>query len=490
MNYLAAITHSGIRGSILAASLVSSVLITRLLGLESLAQYNLILITFNLITFSLLGPIGSYIHRMFLDFISTKTLLLVVILFTFYLASLSLVIIACSSFFEEALENYYKVEVVYLWILIFSNIVFSGLFFTLLVGLNILNRLLAYGITSVSYAILSLLIPCLLILYISQTLVVWLLGVAIAQLIMVLVVIAFLNHHGNFEKLSFDIVRKDLGKLDYKSVLNFCIPLAAANILGFLLYNGFRFFLVEDIGSFEYGRFVVAYTVIAGFFGIIEQVTTAIYQPKIYKGLTLGSISFGLDPWNKSIQNLIVYLVIMTGLLMLVGDELILVVYGNSLGDIGYYLKLALCLEWLRVVSSAILFYFQISKTTSGLYIFYFVSIPLAVISLYFIPWDNILEAWVLSIVLGCCAGLGSIIFLIARRGGFMNIDYMRLIKVILYCSLGFYILDYLAKAILSSQPSLITLSLLSFSYLLFFMILNFFDPKMHIFTKSISKNE
>ena len=78
MNYLAAITHSGIRGSILAASLVSSVLITRLLGLESLAQYNLILITFNLITFSLLGPIGSYIHRMFLDFISTKTLLLVV----------------------------------------------------------------------------------------------------------------------------------------------------------------------------------------------------------------------------------------------------------------------------------------------------------------------------------------------------------------------------------------------------------------------------
>jgi len=483
-------THSGIRGSILAASLASTVLITRLLGLESLAQYNLILITFNLITFSLIGPIGSYIHRMFLDFIAAKTLLLVLILFAFYLASLSIIIIACFSVFGVVLENYYKVEGAYVGLLIFSNIVISCLFFTLLAGFNILDRLLAFGITSVSYAILSLLIPYLLLLYVSQTLVVWLIGVAITQLIMLLVVLVLLNRHGFFEKLSIDLARKVVGKLDYKLALNFCVPLAAANMLGFLLYNGFRFFLVEDIGVLQYGRFVVGYTVAAGFFGIIEQVITAIYQPKIYSRLTSGSISFGLAPWNKSIENLVVYLVTMSGLLLLVGEELILVVYGNSLGDVGPYLNLAICLEWLRVISGAILFYFQISKRTSGLYYFYFVSILLSGIFLSFVPWDSRVNAWILSIVLGCCAGLVTIIFVIARRNGFINIDYLRIIKAILVCSVSVYVLDYLTKTLLSSQSSEMFVLISTLAFLLIFVIFNFFDSKICVVEKSNAESK
>jgi len=490
MKFFAVMTHLGIRGSILAASLASSVLITRLLGLESLAQYNLILITFNLITFSLISPIGSYIHRMFLDFIAAKTLLLVLILFAIYLASLSITIIACSSVFGVVLENYYKVEGVYVGLLIFSNVVFSGLFFTLLAGFNILDRLSAFGITSVSYAILSLLIPYLLLLYVSQTWVVWLIGVAISQLIMLSVVLMFLNRHGFFEKLSIDLVRKVVCKFDYKSALNFCVPLAAANMLGFLLYNGYRFFLIEDIGVLEYGRFVVGYTVVAGLFGIIEQVITAIYQPKIYSGLTSGSISFGLAPWNKSIENLVIYLVTMSGLLLLVGEELILVVYGNGLSDIRPYLKLALCLEWLRVISGAILFYFQISKTTSGLYYFYFISVPLAGIFLSFVPWDSSIDAWILSIVLGCCAGLGAIIFVIARRNGFINIDYLRIIKAILVCFLSVYLLNHLAKTILSSQSSEIFLLISTVSFLLVFLTFNFSIQKFVSLKKSNSKRK
>ena len=193
---------------------------------------------------------------------------------------------------------------------------------------------------------------------------------------------------------------------------------------------------------------------------------------------------------NKSIENLVIYLVTMSGLLLLVGEELILVVYGNGLSDIRPYLKLALCLEWLRVISGAILFYFQISKTTSGLYYFYFISVPLAGIFLSFVPWDSSIDAWILSIVLGCCAGLGAIIFVIARRNGFINIDYLRIIKAILVCFLSVYLLNHLAKTILSSQSSEIFLLISTVSFLLVFLTFNFSIQKFVSLKKSNSKRK
>lgn len=418
---------------------------------------------------------------MFLDFIRAKVLLLVLTLFAVYLLFLAAIIIVCFSFFGIAIENYYAVEKAYFEFIIFSNIVFSGLFFTLLPTLNILDRFLAFSISSISYAVLSLLVPYLLLLYVSRAWEVWLIGVAITQLILLVATLRVFNFYEVFEKWSVDIGRKALEKLDYKSVLSFCAPLAAANILGFSLYNGFRFFLVEDVGAFEYGKFVAGYTIAAGFCGIVEQVITALYQPKIYQGLATGSITSGLALWNKSVETLVVYLIAVLGLLLLVGDELTLVVYGNSLGDIDLYLKLALFLEVLRVIASAMLFYFQISKATSKIYYYYFTAIPLALLFIYILPWTSILETWVLSIALGCCCGLGLTMLLIFRRNAFMGIDYMRIIKAIIVSSVSVYILDGIAGKILNIRSSEFFLLVVTISFLVIFIASDFFGSKFFV---------
>lgn len=482
MKYYTLAMHSGIRASILAASFASSVLIARVLGPESLAQYNLVLITFNLVTFTLVGPVGSYIHRMFLGFIGDKAFLSVLTLFVFYLVSISIIIILCLNIFESALEDYYSVEGAYFEFLIFSNIVFSGLFFTLLPTLNILDRFLAFSIISISYAVLSLLVPYLLLMYVSETWEAWLIGVAITQLILLLVILVFFYYQGLYENFSNDIDRKAIAKLDYRSVINFCAPLAIANLLGFSLYNGFRFFLVEDIGRFEYGRFVAGYTIAAGLFGIVEQIISALYHPKIYRGLTPGSMIIGLAEWYKSVETLVVYLIAVSGLLLLVGEELVLLVYGNSLGNIMPYLKMALFLEISRVIASAVMFYFQISKTTSKLYYYYLVAIPLALVFVYILPWPSILAGWVLSIAMGCCGGLVCIVGLIFRQNVYVKMNYIRIIAATAVSSTCVLALDFYVKKMLNIQSPEIVLLVSVSLFLTIFIASDFFSSKVSVF--------
>ena len=233
-----------------------------------------------------------------------------------------------------------------------------------------------------------------------------------------------------------------------------------------------------DIGAFEYGRFVAAYTIVAGLFGIVEQVITALYQPKIYRGLTSSSIRLGLVQWNKSVEALIVYLIAVSGLLLLVEADLILVVYGNIIGDIGPYLKLALLLEFSRVIAGTMLFYFQISKTTSKIFYYYLVAIPLALVFLNMLPWQSIIESWVLSITLGCCGGLVLIMALISRQNAFVKISYVRIITAVVVSSACLFTLNSIAKKMLDNQSPVIFLLTAVTLYLTIFIASDFFVQK------------
>jgi O-antigen/teichoic acid export membrane protein len=446
------ITHSGIRASVLVASLAASILIARTFGPEGLAQYSLVLLIFNFVTISLIGSVGSYVHRIVFESVENKKLLFVLILFLCYLLVVFIVISIFFVFLDLELKDalFYKVRFGIL--LLFSNIVVAGLLFTLLSALNILGRLSAFSIISLSYAVLSFLVPYLLVSYLHAAWEMWLIGVVISQIFCLFAVFVFLRSVGFIGGFSCTKFQYFITNFEFKSVLNFSLPIAAASALGFFLYNSFRLYLVDDLGLFEYGRFVAAYTIVAGCFGIVEQVTTAVYQPNIYRELSSGSISYAIAPWNKFIETMLVYLVGAMTLLVIIGAEISVVIFGDSMGDLVPYLKLAVLLEFSRVIATSILFYFQISKETNQLYLYYIVAAPVILLCYQFLPWTNLVQSWVVSITLGICASLLVILIKLARKKSFVNFSYGRIFVSAMASILLVYIIAFVTKDILSIE--------------------------------------
>jgi O-antigen/teichoic acid export membrane protein len=448
------ITHAGVRASVLVASLAASILIARVFGAEGLAQYSLVLLIFNFVTLSLVGPVGLYLHRIAIDSIESKKLLFVLILFSCYLTVVFIVTSFVFVFLDLELKDALFYKVYFGILLLFSNIVVAGLLFTLLPVLNILGRLLAFSVISLSYAILSFLVPYLLVSYLHAAWEVWLIGVAISQIIFLFVILIFLRSIrfiGSFSRVKLQYF---IANFEFKSVLSFSGPIAMTSMLGFFLYNGFRLFLVDDLGLFEYGKFVAAYTIVAGSFGMVEQVTTAIHHPKIYREISRGSISSATAPWSKFIETMLVYLVGAMVLLIMIGAEISIVIFGDSIGDLVPYLKLAILLEFSRVVATSILFYFQISKETVQLYLYYIIAVPIVLLCYQFLPWTDLVQAWVVSIILGICASLLIILIKLTRKKGFVNFGYSRIFVSTVTSVLLAYIIVFVTKDLLNIENS------------------------------------
>lgn len=420
-------THSVVRASILGASVISSILVARIFGPENLGAYNLILLSFNFVTFIFIGPVGSFILREVYNFIDSKQLLNVLCLFFLYLLSLSTLLFIGSGFQEYYFEEWGLFGKALIGFLIFSNIVIAGLFFTLLTGINILGRVFAFSLVSISYAIFSILLPFLIISYVEQSIGYWLLGVGLVQLAFLLIVIFYFKSSGFLHHWSCAGFKTFFLHYRYSKIFYFSIPLSMASMASFALYNGFKFLMVDDVGIMEYGRFVAAYTIAAGCIGIVEQVITAVYQPEIYKNLSEDSVGFAISPWNKSIEKLAIYLIGMSGLLFLIGQDLILFLYGPDFDGLDGYLKLAILIECLRVLATSNLFYFQMTKRTLFQSFFYLIAGSIVFFSFTWFPFTSSVERWLMLIATGVMGGFISLLAYLLSKRAYVELQYSRI---------------------------------------------------------------
>jgi O-antigen/teichoic acid export membrane protein len=227
------ITHAGIRASVLIASLAASILIARTFGPESLSQYSLVLLIFNFATLGLVGPVGLYLHRIVFESIESKKLLFVLILFLCYLIIVFIITSIFFVFLDLELKDILFYKLHFGILLLFANIVVAGLLFTLLSALNIFGRLSAFSVISLSYAILSFLVPYLLISYLHAAWEMWLIGMVISQIFFLFVILIFLRSIGFIGGFSCAKFQHFIANFEFKSVLSFSGPIAIASVLGF-----------------------------------------------------------------------------------------------------------------------------------------------------------------------------------------------------------------------------------------------------------------
>ncbi|EGT0664111.1 polysaccharide biosynthesis protein [Citrobacter werkmanii] len=259
-------------------SLLSLRVMTSLFSTEQMGEYYIFLTLFMLATLSIINPFGQYINR---NTYKWRNLGILIPWMKKYIGFIMLF----SSLFSF---------VYFLWALFTTGelrltpAIFCFLYITiisanqfLLHTLNILNSRLSFSILTVLTAFLSLFFAYFLfrlsILGISSKVYSWILGIVIANFISFFVAFIFLNKNENNK------IKNINGNVNFKEIINFCIPIALTTFLMWVISAGYRFGIEPLMGLTYLGIIAVCFSISSQVMSVIESLVTQIFQPNLFK---------------------------------------------------------------------------------------------------------------------------------------------------------------------------------------------------------------
>ncbi|MCX9009451.1 polysaccharide biosynthesis protein, partial [Citrobacter portucalensis] len=337
--------------------LLSLRIMTGLFSTEQMGEYYIFLTLFMLATLSVINPFGQYINR---NTYKWKKIGILTLWLRRYIGFVTLFsLLFSSAYFAWVVFTTNELILTpavlcFLYIAIIS----ANQFF--LYTLNILNSRLIFSILTVLTAFLSLCIAfCLFQLSAfgnSSKVYSWILGVVIANFVSFFAAFFFLTKNGNNK------IGKLYSNVNFKEIVNFCIPISITTFLMWVISAGYRFGIEPLMGLNYLGVISVCFAISSQVMSVIESLVTQIFQPNLFK--TMDEVS---RPERGKLlegyvnENIAIYLstLIFSSFFM---HEIFLVLVDNKYLPYFYIGIIAILSEFFRISTNSLAMYFFCEK--------------------------------------------------------------------------------------------------------------------------------
>jgi O-antigen/teichoic acid export membrane protein len=409
-------------------ALVSIKVLTTFLSEKEVGNYYLLQAIILLFSFVFLNPLGQYYGRQLIHWDQKKNLLNATSVLLFLRISAIVLSLCIAMVLYELLEynKYYSLEVFLLFL--FVSLI-AGAHGVLLNAVNILGDRVKFTIYMLSTLCIGFILSLVIVLFIDNSGMSWLYGVAISQLIVSFPLYRTIVRNNNF---SLNRIKTVFQKKYIKKITIFMMPVTITLFLQWGQNTSYRF-IIEAKYSLEVLAFIgVGLTLSAAVFRSAESLATQFYYPIFLRQITYASKEDRAIAWNGLFGYMLPIYVILTVYVILFSPYLAKLLVAEKFYEAYIYAMFGAMIEFLRVITNLVYIVSQSEVKTNTTIIPYLFGFMVTVLTLYFIDMSNYL--WMIPLFLVISNG---IIFIMLFRNMKklldIKIDMINLIKTLLY---------------------------------------------------------
>lgn len=333
-----------------ALALVTVRVLTTLLSPEEVGKVTLVVTATTFFAMFLVNPVGMFINRKIHAWVQGKVFLNYFHVYLFYLLAVAFFALVAVPAVLSFIPFDFGFSPWLVALLIGLSLFFNTVNQTLVPSLNLLGYIKPFVVLTLSTLLASLLCAVLLVTGWLPAAQGWLLGVLAGQVLFSgIAYLVFFNKvpAGNGENFNL------LGSLSQnrvRQVFSFCWPVSIAVGLNWLHMQGYRFYLSDQLGLYEFGLFAAGYGVAAALIAAMEQVLTTWFQPQFYAQANSSDPQVRQSAWKNYALLIIPVSVLGVSSLIAVADDLVFFMLGASFQNATQYVIAGAFAEWARVL--------------------------------------------------------------------------------------------------------------------------------------------
>ena len=362
-------------------------LLTTFLSESEVGSYYLLLTLLTLFNFAFLNPVGQYYNRYVLYWkqnanLSNANAMLLLsrafgIILSLFVATFIYFIFDYSTLFQFT----------HFILFIFISLIASSY----LAFLNVIN-LIGNRLLFIKYLLLSLVLgislSIIINLYISDTGMAWLYGIALAQLLLFL---PMYNNINNFDKLNVKLLSRKISVIQCKRVMFFSFPVMITLFLQWGQNSSYRL-IVEDKYTVEVLSYIaVGLAVATSIFTAVESLATQYFMPNYLNQINNGTSEERSAAWNYLASYMIPIYFLLMMYVIFTAPFLMKLLVNEKYHNEYSYVMIGASIEFFRVCSNLIYLVSQSEVKTKTTIIPYLTGFTIMICCLYYFDANDAL---------------------------------------------------------------------------------------------------
>ena len=375
-------------------ALVSIKLLTEVLSTQEVGNYYLLLTVLTFFNFTFLNPLGQYYGRHVISWEASKNLLNA----TNVLIILRVLAVFVSLPFAYGIFEYFGYNKYYTLSEFLLFIFISLIAGTYLVLLSVVNTL-GERIKFIKYLILTLsfglLLSLAIVFFIDKSAMAWLYGIAISQLVFIIIVYKYLKRDNQF---SWVKIRTSINKEYIKKVSYFIIPITITLFLQWGQNVSYRFIIEAKYSIEILASIAVGFSVSGAIFSAVEGLVAQYFNPIYLRQITNASKEERTMAWNKLANYIIPIYVLLTVFIVALAPYIVQILVAEKFYDAYIYTMFGAGIEFFRACVNIVYMVSQSEVKTNTTILPYAIGFFISIGILYLIDFSHIL--WAIPIVL------------------------------------------------------------------------------------------
>lgn len=321
-------------------------IMTRLLTPEEMGKVALITTTTSLFALFLVNPVGMFINRRMHAWIDAHRFRRYFGLYVLYLVAVATIAAASLLIGDQLGLDLGGASMPWVLALVCGSLVFNTISTTLVLALNMVERVLAFTLLTLGTLMTSLSMSIWLNHAGAPSAERWLAGTLLGQTLFgaIAYVVLFRGDAGQRGE-PLRISRKQ-----WAAMTSFCWPIGLAVLMQWLHMQGYRFLLAERFGLAQLGMYAAGYGVAASLMSAFETLLTTWYQPIFYRMANSTDPAQRDQAWSVYASVMVPASLLGMTALVAASPNLPKVLLGSAFHDAGLYVLLGALAEWARMM--------------------------------------------------------------------------------------------------------------------------------------------
>lgn len=319
-------------------------IMTGLLSPSELGIFSLIMTITSFLALMLVNPVGMYINRFLHVWVEDgifKAIFFRFFCFLIIVGFFSILILVAIKFSVTALDS---LPLFWIILLVSGSLIFNSIVQTLIPSLNALGERKSWAFLSIAWVFTNLIFSVIAVLLYGNNAKFWLSGTLLGNVLFSLM--AYKYFFTKFSTKKPDLL---LNTFCYKSLAKFSVPIAFGVIAIWIQFQGYRIYLVDEVGLERLGFFFAGYSIAAWIMGAIEQIVMTAYQPDLYRDSHSSDIARVRMAWSKYSDRCVPYYLIGFASIVFLSDELVTILLSESYQSVGIYVVIGAFAEFARI---------------------------------------------------------------------------------------------------------------------------------------------
>lgn len=380
---------------------------TILLEPSELGLISLIIAITGLFALMLVNPVGMFINRFLHVWVEENIFKYVFFRLLTYLILVGFISIPILAIIKEYVDALNVISLAWVVLLISGSLIFNSVVQTLIPSLNALGNRKAWAFMTIAWVVTNFIFSVAAVLLFDRSAEFWLVGALLSN-----VLFSFLSYRIFFIKFSTSRAKYPLDLFSYSDLAKFSVPIAFSVISIWIQFQGYRLYLVDQIGLEELGFFFAGYSIAVWTMGAIEQIAMTAYQPDLYRDSHSSDTIRSKMAWSRYSDQVIPCYTIGCAALVFLANDLVKILLSDVYHTVGMYVIVGAFAELARILLLHINLLFHLEMNTKSKILPIFAGALLAVlITLLLAPLFGI----VVSPIISTCITIPVAIYIIKK---------------------------------------------------------------------------